>query len=171
MKSLFSPLFFILFFSACSQQYTKPLYDLKLTNSGINGIGAETPYKESSLLPHIRAYDLSIFSRFEAGKSKSIMRVSYHKRDLIYITPTNSQDLDKRKVATMTIVSDLVQTPFDFKLNTKYDENLHLQCIQKETTQLLCTKKEYPNIKLIFIKQTTKAFHLKEIEWSRDALL
>lgn len=170
MKLILSFVLVLLFLSSCSKQQTKPLHLLELNNSGVNGLDTTTPYQEYAILPHIRGYDVTMFSRFEAGEAKSIIRITYDNQEVMYITPTYSKHYTKSKIKSISIVSNFVTNPFGLQIDQIYDESLGLYCKKKKPKQLECAKEGYDHIALIFSQRPTQEYHLSELVWSKDAL-
>lgn len=136
----------------------------KLTNDGVNSINESTLFDESIIAPKILGYETAIFTAFEAGFAKPVMRVHYYNQDAMLIIPTPQRGNDTPTVKSIHITSDLVQLPWKISFNSKLNQKEFTTCQnakdQKSTT---CQKENYPNITFVFNDNK-----LTEIIWSKN---
>lgn len=167
MKFIIIFLTIILLFTSCSDKIKSPLNMPILADSGVNSIDAKTPFKINAIAPKLLGYELEIFTASEGGESKSIMRVLYNDKEAMIIIPTRANDKQEQYVKNISVTSDYVQNPFDVKIGDKYNKNNFSTCQEFRET-IICKKSGFDNIELIFNKDATQIWSLKEILWSAD---
>jgi hypothetical protein len=154
-------------FTACTNEERVPLNMPILTEFGMNSLTSKTQFTLNAIAPNLVGYDITNFTALEGGESKSIMRVSYHGREVMIITPTKPKDDSQRYIKSISITSDYVENPFNIKIGDAYNQDDFPICEELEKS-LVCKKEKYRNILLIFQKNNN-VWSLKEIVWSSGA--
>jgi len=136
-----------------------------LTNSGVNSLNANTPFKINQITPKLLGYDIAIFTAHERGESKSIMRVTYSSQDVMIITPTKMNAKAEYFIETISITSNYIKNPLGVKIGDSYKEEAFSTC-QNFQEKLVCKEKGFDKIELIFNKDRSQQWILKEIVWN-----
>ncbi len=156
-----------LFFIACSEEIKEPLHMPTLTNDGVGSLNSKTLFKESAIAPNLLGYEITKLSAFTNGASHTLMRVTYHGKEVMYITPTKPDANTQPHIQSISITSDYVNTPFESKIKELYKQENFSTC-QKTSEEIICKQKNFNNIKFIFKKEHDNQVRLAEIVWSKD---
>ncbi len=165
MKNIINAFITLIFFTACSQDHSKPLNFPKLTNDGINSLNSKTPYQIRFIAPNLLGYEINEFTTFKNGKTFNVMRVHYHKKEVMIITPAAMDKASKRYIKNIIITSNFVKNPFNLKIGNLYKKDEFSNC-KESKKNLICKKNGYNRIKIIFNKNSNNKYILKELIWN-----
>ncbi len=163
--TLFLTTLFLL--SGCTNRDKMPLNKPVLTEFGINSLTSKTQFTLNAITPNLLGYDITNFTALEGGESKSIMRVSYHGREVMIITPTKPKDDSQQYIKSISITSDYVENPFNIKIGDAYNKEDFPTCEELKES-LICKQEKFKNIVLVF-KKNSSLWSLKEIVWDDNA--
>ena len=111
-------IFVSLIFGACSEERTKPLYTVKLSDAGVGKIGVQTPFETRLIEPKFPGFDVQIFTFFKIGKPMPVIQISYRGTPWIHLFPTE----DKKKIESISIVSANIESAWPTKIGMRFDE-------------------------------------------------
>ena len=94
-----SSLLLALLLSACSQGREAPLYEVKLTQTSLNGVTKNTPFSTQAIAPLFPGFEIKTFQSV-ASKNSTLLRVFYHGKEWFQIEPTE----DKKSIKSLYIL-------------------------------------------------------------------
>ena len=169
-------------FTACSEERTKPLYAVKLSDSGVGKIGSTTPFEMRLIEPKFPGFEIDKFTFFKEGEPQPVISVKYREATWMYLFPTK----DKKWVERIVVVSSHVESDWSAMIGKQFDkiytrQQLHLcrsategtgiiiKCIIPGSKQLSTVyyspvekhKRELPSFDVL------KSLPLQEVIWER----
>ena len=149
---------------ACSNPPKQPLHMPKLTDRGVNSINENTLFETTTVAPKLLGYDVAIFTAFNAGFAKPIMRVTYHDTEVMLLIPSTTHHTQTPTVKKILITSNLLSFPFSERIGDTVNKKNFTTCLSKKEI-LECRKKAFQNLTFHYhFKQ--EQYRLKEIVWS-----
>jgi len=167
MKNIINIFITLIFFTSCSQNHSKPLIYPELTNDGVNSLNSKTLYEKRFIAPKLLGYKINEFTTFKNGDTFNVMRVHFHNKEIMIITPTAMDNSSKRYIKNIIITSNFVKNPFNLKIDDLYKKDEFSNC-QKSKQNLICKKDGYNKIKIIFSKNSNNRYILKEFIWNKN---
>lgn len=92
------------------------------------------------------------------------MQITYNKQEVMIIKPDKKDKNSSSFIKSIIITSDFVKNPFNLEINSVFKENPDLTC-SKSKDEIICKKQKYENIKIVYKKDKTNEYLLKEFIW------
>ncbi len=110
-------------FTACSQERTKPLYAVKLSDSGVGKIKSTTPFEMRLIAPKFPGFEIDKFTFFKEGKPLPVIQVGYRGTAWMYLYPTK----DKKNIESVSVVTSNIESSWSTKIGMRFDETYGLE--------------------------------------------
>ena len=169
-----------LMFTSCSQERTKPLYTVKLSDEGVGKIKVTTPFEMRLIEPKFPGFEIDKFTFFKEGEPFSVIQIGYRETPWMLLYPTK----DKKNIESIAVLTSSIESVWPTKIGMRFDETyqteqLHLCEAGSEDLEgkVICPEPSSKRIRYVYSGKSMalmgelpnyeelRSWHVDEIIW------